>query len=238
MTPNDLIKLALKMTGTVGVGQTPLSEDMNDAFAVLNMMLGQWNRRRWLVYHLVELTKVSTGALSYSVGPAGAFDTPRLVGIEAAFIRLLNNASPNQVDFQLQILTSYEDYAAIPIKSQAGFPQIAFLDTGVPFGTLYVWPVPASGLYEIHLVVRAALAGFDKISDDVDLPNEYQEAILYNLAARLRPAYALPPDPSITALALSSLNTIRVSNVQIPLLEMPDNLVRPGIFNIYSGGYR
>jgi hypothetical protein len=237
MTPNDLIKLSLKMAGVIGIGQTPLSEDMNDAFSLLNMMLGQWNRRRWLVYHLIETVKVATGALSYSIGPGGDFDVPRVTGIDAAFVRLLNNASPNQVDFPLQLVESYDDYATIPLKSQAGFPQTVFLDTGTPLGTLYVWPLP-SNQYEMHLIVRAALAGFDKISDDVDLPNEYQEALLYNLAARLRPAYQLGPDPSVTALAMAALNTIRTSNVQVPLLEMPSNLVRPGLYNVYSDRYR
>jgi hypothetical protein len=76
MTPLDLITLALKKAGVVGVGQTPEAEDTNDAFSDLNMMLGQWNRRRWLVYHLLDVAKVSTGAASYTVGPNGGLCRP------------------------------------------------------------------------------------------------------------------------------------------------------------------
>ena len=48
-TVGDLITLALKDSGVLGAGQTALAEDMNDALSRLNMMLGQWNRRRWLI---------------------------------------------------------------------------------------------------------------------------------------------------------------------------------------------
>ena len=86
--------------------------------------------------------------------------------------------------------------------------------------------------------MKAALTSFASISDDVTLPAEYQEALLYNLAARLRPAYQLGPDPSVTALAMSSLNTIRAANIEVPLLELPANLVRSGLYNIYSDRVR
>ena len=77
MTPVDLIRLALRDSGVNGVGQTPNAEDNNDAFTHLNMMLAQWNRKRWLIYHTIDVSLVSTGALSYSVGAGGDFNTPR-----------------------------------------------------------------------------------------------------------------------------------------------------------------
>ena len=238
MTPNDLIKLSLKMTGVVGVGQTPLAEDVNDAFTLLNMMIGQWNRKSLLVYQHLDVFKAATGALTYTVGPGGDFNTvSRVDGIDAAYVRLLTNAAPYQVDLPLGIIQSYDDWAAIPTKSMPGFPQFVFLDTGTPVGIVHIWPVPGSQ-YEIHLIVRAVLAGFATLTDNVTLPTEYYEALLYNLTARLRPAYQLPPDPTITALARAALNTIRVANTQIPLLEMPDNLVTPSNYNPYNDSVR
>jgi hypothetical protein len=257
MTPNDLIRLALKTAGVVGVGQTPLAENVNDAFTQLNMMLGQWNRRRWLVYHLIDTFCVSTGAPYYVVGLEHDFDVPRADRIESAFVRwggtLLESDfsgdlsqefgpapvwSGQPIDRQIQVIQSAEDYSRISVKWVVGGPpQYVFLDSGYPFGKAYFYPVPPAG-YELHLLLKAELPAFDTLADDVALPNEYQEAILYNLAARLRPQYGMPPEPTITALAKASLNTVRGANVQIPTLQMPAPLQRFGSrYNVYTDSY-
>jgi hypothetical protein len=234
MTPLDIITLALKKAGVVGVGQTPEAEDTNDAFSDLNMMLGQWSRRRWLVFHLVDVAKVSTGAASYTVGPGGDFNVARPDRIESAYVRSLQQPAPNRPDYPLSVVTSMEDYAAVGLKSIVGFPRRVFLDSGFPTGTLYPWPIPTTGLYEIHLLFKADLTGFANLTDDINLPPEYQEAILYNLAVRLAASYKEPLDPVVVAIAKSSLNTVRSSNVQIATLKLPDDLVRSGAYNVYT----
>lgn len=87
-TPLDIINLALKDAGVLGVGQTALAEDVNDALQRLNWMISQWAKQRWLVYHLIDLPLISTGAQSYSIGPGGDFETStRPDKIESAFMR-------------------------------------------------------------------------------------------------------------------------------------------------------
>ena len=53
------------------------------------------------------------------------------------------------------------------------------------------------------------------------LPDEYAEAIHYNLAIRLCSAYKIEPQRSTIALAKSSRQTIRNANTQVPELIMP-----------------
>jgi hypothetical protein len=120
-----------------------------------------------------------------------------------------------------------EDYSRISLKGMVGLSVLCLPRQRLSARlALHFWPVPTSGIYEIHVLVKAELAGFTDLSDDVNLPPEYQEAIMYNLAARLRPHYQLPPDPSITASPSRALNTIRVSNTQIATLLMPAGLHR------------
>lgn len=236
MTPRDIIILALKQAGVLGQGQTPSAEDTNDAFKLLNMMMGQWNRKRWLIYRLQDVAFVSTGAASYTVGLGGNFNTARADRIQAAFVRLLNGPTP--VDAPLAVITSREDYNRIAIKAQTGFPQAVFYDPTFPLGTLYTWPVALSGIYEIHLTLKIELAQFANLSEDIALPPEYQEALFYNLAGRLRPAYQLPPDPTVSALAKAALNTIRNANGAIPTMQMPRELVGGWGYNVYSDTVR
>lgn len=234
MTPADLITLALKQAGATGVGQAPLPEDLNDAFTLLNMMIGQWNKKRWLIYHLVDVSLVSTGAQSYTIGIGGQFNVTRPDRLEAAYVRLLSQAPPNQVDYPLAVLQSREDYSRITMKSILGWPSAVFYDPTYPLGTLYFWRVPASGTYEMHVVLKETLAAFSALNQTINLPTEYQEAIFYNLAMRLRAAYQMAPDPTIMAMARASLATLQGANAAIPVLGMPDGLAALRNYNVYS----
>lgn len=235
MTPAELIALALLDSGVIGQGQTATAEDANNAFTRLNMMLAQWRRKRWLVYHEVDVSIVSTGAVSYTVGAGGDIDVARPDRLEAAFVRQLIPSGVNQIDFPLDILQAREDYNRIALKTMGTLPQVIFYDSAYPLGSIYPWPVPQASIYEIHLSLKADLPQFTSLTQTINLPEEYRAALHYNLCARLRPAYQLPPDPSITALAMDSLNVLRGANTQIPRLRMPTTLRQPGSrYNIFN----
>lgn len=233
-TALSLINLCLREAGVIGVGQTTQAEDVNDALMLLNGMMGQWSRRRWLVYHLIDVTTQGTGALSYTLGPGGDFNlTQRPDKIEAAFFRQTVGTVPNQVDYPLAPIWSREEYNDIALKSLNSFPQVYFYDSAFPLGSVFIWPLP-SNQYEIHLSIKDTLQTFDTLTTEINLPPEYFEALHYNLAVRLRPLYQLPPDGSLTQLAKLALNTIKNANAQIPALQMPSDLIHGSNYNIFS----
>jgi len=235
-TAVDLINLALKQANVLGVGQTASAEDLNDAFALLNMMLAQWQRRRYLIPHLVHYSWQADGSQSYALGPGGVIDV-RPSRIESCFFRQILTQAPFQVDYPLEIIEAREDYDRIGIKELASFPQYAFYDSAYPAGNLYVWPIP-DGIYEIHISVMDQLVKFDDPYTDIDLPPEYQEAIMYALTMRLYPMYGLPVNPVVQGLARVSINIIEAANAQIPLSKMPNDLLRRGHYNPYSDSMR
>lgn len=239
-TAADIINLAMKNAGVLGVGQTLLSEDMNDAFRLLNMMIAQWATKRWLIWHNVDKSVVSTGAQSYTIGPGGNINvTVRPGMLEAAYLRLLAGpAASMAVDFPLKLIFSMEDYSRITLKTLGTFSNSIFYDKGNTLGVLYPWPIPQASLYEIHVIVKDVLSTFSQITSNFAFPAEYEAALHYNLSRRLRQAYRLPVDPDLNDLATESLQTIRDANAQIAQLIMPDNLIRPGIYNIYSDQMR
>ncbi len=253
MTPTDLIKLTLKACRVLGQGQNATQQQLNDALSLLNMMMGQWARKRWLVFHLVELYVVGTGANAYALGPDGDF-TPagdvrwdeagiswdvntgiRASRIESAFVRL-NAGTPGQTDLPVSVIAAYEDWASIPAKNvQGGLPQIVFLNTGYPVATVNVWP-QLSSLYELHILVLSPLARLARLDTDINMPDEYQEALMYNLARRLMSFYGKAPDPEINGRAIASLATVKAANTQIPLLRMPRAVLSGGLgtYNVYT----
>lgn len=235
-TPRDLINLALKTVNVLAVGQTASAEDMNDAFAILNMMMAQWQRRRYMVYQLVEVSKQGTGALSYTVGPGGDFDIERPAKLEYAYFRQ-NRNTPLPVDYPLTILRAKEDYDRISIKNLNAFPQYAFYDSGTPLGNLFVWPLP-NDQYEVHITVMQQLQQFTNLSDEIILPPEYKAALWWNLTLELYPMYGLPVNPVVEKKASAAMRIIEESNAQIPLLQMPAALRgRSGAYNIYGDFY-
>lgn len=235
-TGAQIILQAQKAAGIIGVGQAASGEDTSDAQFHLNTMIGQWNRKRWLVYHLIDTAFTSTGAQSYTVGPGGNFNIPRPDRLEAAYFRQLITSSPNLVDYPLDILQSREDYSRIRLKTLTTWPQSIFYDSAFPLGSVYPVPIPQAALFEIHLVTKDTLSTISNLAAVYNLPPEYDAALMWNLAVRLRAAYQMPPDPVAIGLAKDALNVIRNADAQIHRLRMPSAIKGRGIYNIFSDG--
>lgn len=167
-TVGDLLAQALKECNRIGIGQQPSAEETLDAMTRLQWMLQEWERKRFLVYHLVDYKILSTGAQFYTIGPNGQINTgpggdfnqdfgndfnntqlpqnpyggPRPDRLEAAYLRQVTQSQPNQIDYPLQILESREDYSRIALKQLQSFPDSIFYDPAWPLGLIYPWPVP------------------------------------------------------------------------------------------------
>lgn len=230
----DLINLVFRDSGVLGVGQTLQARDIQDAKMRFNLMLGQWKRRRWLVYHLVSHSIPMDGSRSYTIGAGGDINVPRPDSIESAFARQVIQPQPNQPDFPLYIIRSWEDYSRITLKGlQAGPAWGLFYDSGYPLGTLYPYPLMTSQ-YELHVQVKNELVSVGDIADEIILPPEYELAIYAVQMQMTRSAYALPPKPEIDRLAKGALETLRATNFQIPTLRMPGAVQGVGGYNIWS----
>lgn len=251
-TVSDLCVASLKECGAFGVGQSPLAEDINGAQARLQWMLQQWQFKSFLVYHIVNYTIVSTGAQFYTIGPGGDIDTGpgsvRPDKLRSAFLRQLISNEPtfivgqtNEIDYPLEILQSRRDYDAIALKTLMSFPNKIWYDPQWPLGVLFPWPVPQASIYAVCVSVMEQLptsfAPAPNGSPAVfSLPFQYYAAIVYNLALRLRSRYGIitPPGDELRGMARDALALIRDSNIQVPQLQMPADMNRPGVYNIFS----
>jgi hypothetical protein len=232
-TARDIITLALQDAGVTGQGLTPSAVDINNGFTRLNDMLAQWNEQRWLIYHLVATDLLMTGATSYTVGPGGQFSIPRPSHLEAARVIQNSPPSPNDVGWPLDIVQSMEAYNNIRMQHLGSFPRYVFLDSDWPLSKVYFWPLP-SNRYTCRIITKAALQSFANLSDDYNMPPMYLRAIRFNLQDELLSAYKLPPDEYLSARAAGALNVVRNANAQIPVLKLPAELVRGGVYNVFT----
>jgi hypothetical protein len=261
-TWGDLLTEALQDSGAIGIGMIPLAEDLLGASARGIQLLETWSNKRWLNYTLVTYTVQATGQsvdgngnpVPYTIGPLGALPTPPQISvgavglatrpdrIESAFFRQLVAAPNGPVDYPLRLLPSLEDYNAIRMKGLTNFSLVCYYQAEWPYGNLYVWPWPQSGIYALGLTVRKSLPQAISLAGNplavvMQLPFPYYRALVKNIAMEVRPKYGIPMTPGdlLAAQARDSLDTIRRGNTQIPLLGTPPGLSpRPGMYNIFS----
>lgn len=199
------------------------------------------------------------GKQAYTVGPGGDFDTNTRIQpftseysqefiptytvsarpnrIESAFLRQLVLSQPNQIDYPLTQIFSMEDYNRIALKGLSSFPGYYFYDTAWDLGLVYFWPIPQANIYEMHITVREQLPSMFAVgAEQIELPYEYYNAIVLNLALRLRPKYGIVAiqGDTLPTMAKDALNTLKKSNFQISRLQLPGDLVRPQLYNIFS----
>lgn len=227
-TVGDMVKTVLTVSGIVGTGQTALAEDSNTCLDWMRMLLAQWGRKRWLIWNLPEASVVSTGATWYTIGPGGDFDVPRPDKLHAAWFRFQPFDGPNALDIPVAIIEAKEDYAKIAIKDLHSIPSAVFYDSSFPIGRITFYPVPPAAHYELHIVTKAALPDYTSLTQPLNLPEEYHEALLWSLVVRMSMSYGLPANPSHVGAMKTSINTIEMANSQIGLLSMPSGLVRGG----------
>jgi hypothetical protein len=235
-TAQTIITAAMKAAGILGNGQTLAPEDNNDGFDLLCDLIAQWERKRWLNWSLVDTPLVSTGALSYTVGIGGNFNIPRPDRLESAFLRQVIPASTYTLDFPIRIIPARETYNQITLKDLTTLSRAVFYDSAYPLGNVFFWPVANASMYEMHITTKSNIPIPATLASTFSgVPPEYVPALKWNLTRRVRAHYRRPPDQEINALAKDALNTIRMANAQVPLLNMPDAVVRgSGVYDPFS----
>lgn len=181
-----------------------------------------WRLERLMIYARDEVTKVLTGASSYSIGPSGDINTTRPVALERAGQRVAGT-SPT-LEYQLDTLTDAE-YASLGLKGlTSSVARWIYYDRGYPTGTIRTYPVLAAGdtlvLYVLH-----PLTAFASLDTTIALPPGFELALQTNLSIELSSSYRdCQITPALAAQAANSKALIKVNNSQAHLLQLPANL--------------
>jgi len=252
MLVQDLVSLAMRTSGILGVGQVPLPQDLADTQMMLQLMMQQWRQKRWLVFRLNwTIEPLQVGKMSYQVGPTGSTPTPDFVtdgdfrpaNVQSCFLRQNVGSGPNSfpIDFPMNVLGSRQEYDAIRLKFLQSWPASIYYDPTIPNATLYIWPIPVQTLFSLYIAWQTAIdfsvEGSQSQELDAVLPAESQLAMMYNLALLTAVNYKLPPDPELQASARATLNTMRNANYALQPLSMPRALAANPRWRNPMGGF-
>ena len=179
LTAAEIITMAHELAGVSTEGQ-PSQPAWNTDVALrhLNWMLKSMQSDGCHAFRREVITFTWTGAAAST-----AFDNtggrPENV-LDVLEMRVRNSSS---IDRQLTRI-EWDEYAEIPNKTLAGNPISFSLVKSISNMTAYIWPVPSSNT-TIYATVERVIEDVTAISQNVDIPQEWTECVVYKLADRL-----------------------------------------------------
>jgi len=149
----------------------------------------------------------------------------RPLRVISAFVRQLGATLATSNDTPCRIM-SREEYNMFGQKASAGTPVQLYYDPQSNTGNLYIYPVFQNVQQALFIQFEKPIDDFATVSDDFDMPQEWAEALVWNMAWRMCPAYQVPSKQvdQIKELALFSYDMIDGWDQEIASVQMmPSN---------------
>lgn len=177
LVANEVIRSAFEVLGIAAEGEAVSADMYRRGKTALNLMIKSWGAQEHL-WLKTERSLMMVGAVPfYSL-------IPRAMRVISARRRNIQS----QIDVPL-IEMSRQEYFDMPNKTASpSIPTQFYYDPQTTAGTLYLWPCPSvdtAAQYEIELTYLRRMDDIDASNDDLDIPQEWLEAVVYNLAQRL-----------------------------------------------------
>lgn len=202
-TATTVITAALRAIRAIDSVQGPTTQQTADGLEVMNFLLTSWQTfglQLWCIKTSAGQTPVLNQA-TYTVGTGGNIAVARPTSI----IRVWLRENTALTDGPMEPL-SKQQYDAISSKSSAGTPTSWYYDPAYEAGTaanvgssskgnLSVWPVADASTVsnqKIFFTYSRPFVDFDAATDTIDMPQEWFNALKWNLAFQLMPEYGNP----------------------------------------------
>jgi len=208
-----IISDALKELQVIGEGETPSATMLSDGLRMLNRLLETFSTDGEFAYAEASESIALTGQQSITLGPSGSVTTKRPIKIESAYV------DRGGISYPVSVLDG-EQYDALTYKAQAGANTAAiYYDATYPDGTLYLYPVSTG--CTLHLSVMQSVKQFASTSDQIDMPEGYEDAIILALAVRMGPGYGKKVSEDTKQAARRAMGAIKRVNRDVPMMDLP-----------------
>lgn len=137
-----------------------------------------------------------------------------------------NTSGQSNLDYTFQMV-SFDRYKEELLKNVQGpWPYIAAYQPTFPYGTLYVYPAPASN-YNAHIFTDLIIASWPATSTAFTLPQGYSRALKKLLALELAPTYGKTVSAQLIGQAKEAKELIKGTNdTPVVTLRFDSSLVR------------
>jgi hypothetical protein len=223
MRARQVITRALRLLKVIAANEAGDAADLDVGLIALNEMIGSWSLERNLVLASVIETFPATGALSYTIGIGGNFNTAAPISLPIVEYTL------NGVDYPM-IEWTEEQYASIGIKSLTGQALGYWFVKGAPLAKMYVANVPGSGSFKLHSIKE--MTEFADLDTDYDLAPGYVNALTFSLAVDMAPEFEAEASKTVLLRSMNLKRSLKRSNAVVPVMDSGVPL------NPYRYGYR
>lgn len=193
LSRDQLINAAYRKLG-MAYDQTANTAQITNGAQALNTVLAKLQAIGMPLWARKEYTFVLTnGVATYQIGVGKTINTPFPLKIHQAI--LLDSLSGSSIEMEIRSIYDYNRYSP---ASSSGQPIQLFYQPQVNYGTITLWPTPdaSSVLYKtVKILYQRPFEDFVSGADTPDFPQEWHQAIIYQLAATLAPEWGIPlPD--------------------------------------------
>lgn len=194
LTIRETVTQAARKAGILAFGESLATEDAQAMLEELNLMLKSWQNKGYNLWDKTSGSLALTTAASYTLSPA------RPLRILSA--RFKRNGTEMPMCRMMR-----EEYDNLPRKDTTGTPTQFYYDRQREAALLYVWPVLATASGEtIEYTYEREAEDVTDLNETLDVPGEWFEAVIYNLAARLAETIPMNQPPLLFQRAQLLLN--------------------------------
>jgi hypothetical protein len=186
---DQVITAALRKLAVLPSGGSPSTAQTNDGSDALNAILKAFHADGMPLWAITSTTfSCVAGTASYSIGVGQTINTVAPLKVIQALYTVSGNAP-----VPMNIYTR-NDFNQLPILSTiTGTPvNLYYQPLEAEQGTIRVWPTPDTTT-SITIHYQRPFTDMDAAANDLDFPNYWTQAIIYNLAWSLAPEYGVPP---------------------------------------------
>ena len=210
----------MKEINALAAGETASADEQIDVLGKLNRLLDRWNTQRLYAYNVSFVNYTLTPNLQpHTIGPTGTFNVAvRPVEILAAAL-ILNNITPNvTMPLTLRDDVWWAGQRVKPLKTSV--PTDLYYSPDFPNGSLFLWPIPTTA-WGLELETRVILSSV-VISDTLNLPQGYEDAITLSLAEDICSMFSKSPNPLLISGAMRARAAIKGTNSYSPRISTFD----------------
>lgn len=190
---DSIISAALRKIGVIGEGVSASSTQLSEGEEALNTVISEFQALGMPLWKRKELSiTLVSGQKEYTIGEGLALDEPFPLKLLQANLALTGSATR----LNMQILAHY-DYNNLPVTS-TGTPVQVTYQPFINYGVLSVWPTPNDSVpvgSSVIITYQSPAEIFTSGTETMDFPQEWYNAVIYNLSLVLADEYGIPiPD--------------------------------------------
>ena len=188
---DDIITAAIRKLGVIAESQTPSAQSITDGATALNMLIAEFRGLGMPLWARKEFSfNPIAGQQVYNLGLTQT--PPFNIAYPLHVYQAFRQDSSNATKVYMEVIPNFN--LNLYPTSSGGTPVQVSYQPLINYGQLSLWPVPDSTATSsvVNIIYQSPFEYFNASTDTMAFPEEWYNALVYNLASNLAPEWTLP----------------------------------------------